>query len=376
MFNKKTIIVIFFAVTFISGTLLNPYFGYAESIKDLRNQSAKLQKEIDANNKQAEHLEQEGDTLKSAIASLDSQLYHATKEINLTDKKITLLGKQLKAAEIELARQKELLKANVLALYKRGDASTVEMIAGSDNFSQYIDEQEYLERLKSGIQDSTEKIVALTEEIQAQKKEQEELQNKQKSARKSLNNTRSQRARLLAQTEGQEAKYRKVAATLKKQQAAAEAALARALNSGSYRVAPVGPVERGGIVGSIGNTGLSSGPHLHLEVRSGSGTVNPSPYIKAQPINMPPGYVSQGYGASNSLYASGYHSGIDYATGSGSPIFAIDSGYMYRGCSNQMLGTSNNAYGFVAIVEHSSGVKSVYAHMSGGPSACNYNTYY
>lgn len=73
---------------------------------------------------------------------------------------------------------------------------------------------------------------------------------------------------------------------------------------------------------------------------------------------------------------AGYHTGVDYASSSGAAIYAIDGGQMYRGCSNQMLGTRNNDYGYVAIVEHSNGIKSVYAHMSGGPAACNYNTYY
>ncbi len=45
-------------------------------------------------------------------------------------------------------------------------------------------------------------------------------------------------------------------------------------------MASVGSVATGDVVGSVGNTGFSSGAHLHLEVRHG-GVVNPSPYIKA-----------------------------------------------------------------------------------------------
>lgn len=377
---KKYGLAMFVAGAFAAAVIIPPFFSHksiqAESLSELRNKSAKLQAEIDANKAQAEALSHEAHTLKEAIAGLDGQIDQATKQIQLTDLKIAELEIQLKKAKEELERQKGLLKASMRALYKRGDASTVELLVGSDSFSEFIDEQEYLERLKVGIQDSAKKVIELKHQIEAQHEEQKNLKNQQEAAKKTLNETRGQRARLLEQTQGEEAKYRKVVEDLKQQQAAADAAIARALNSGSYRVSPVGPIAEGGVVGAVGNTGLSTGPHLHLEVRTASGVTNPGPYIKTDPIKMPPGYVSQRYGNPDPIYRSGYHPGIDYATSSGAPIFAIDSGYMYRGCSNQLLGTSNNAYGYVAIIEHSNGIRSVYAHMSGGPSECNYNTYY
>lgn len=377
--NPKLIIAVALAVIFITGVSVNISSNKevtAASTSQLRDKAAQLQKEIDANQAQAEKLGHKADTLKEAITGLDIDISNALKQIELTEVKIKNLEAELVKAQKELERQKELLKASMRALYKRGGASTTELLVGSDSFSEFMDEQEYLERLKFGVQESTLKIIDIKQKIQGQKDEQEKLKIKQEAGKRELNESRSRRAGLLAKTEGQEAKYKKVVAGLEKEQAKAEAALARALNTGSYRVSPVGTIAKGGIVGAVGSTGLSSGPHLHLETRNGSGVTNPSPYIKEKPVNMPPGYVSQGYGASNPIYISGYHPGIDYAAGAGSPIFAIDNGYMYRGCSNQMLGTSNNAYGYVAIIEHSNGIKSVYAHMSGGPAACNYNTYY
>lgn len=39
-------------------------------------------------------------------------------------------------------------------------------------------------------------------------------------------------------------------------------------------------VVRGQVIGAIGNTGLSSGPHLHFEIRWGTRAVDPLPYLR------------------------------------------------------------------------------------------------
>ena len=44
-------------------------------------------------------------------------------------------------------------------------------------------------------------------------------------------------------------------------------------------------VQRGDIIGEVGNTGVSSGPHLHYEVRYRSNTVNPVNYFNKEMTN-------------------------------------------------------------------------------------------
>lgn len=372
IYRKVIYLVLVIAFTGAFSTYV-PRITQAATISELRSRSAELQKEIDAASAQAEQHAHAAATLQEAVNQLDSDIYRIQKSIELTDAKIAQLTEELKAAETELERQKALLAANMTALYKRAGASSVELLVASENFSEFMDQQEYLEKLKSGIQDSAEKVVKLKQQIESNKQEQENLRSEQVRQQQELAVTRSQQKILLDKTRGEEAKYKAIVSNLEAEQRKAEAALAAALSSGSFKTAPVGPVGRGDVIGVVGNTGLSTGRHLHLEVRTGSRAVNPSPYIKHQPVL--PTVISQGYGNPSSMYYSGYHSGIDYLPGGGA-VYSIDDGYLYRGCSNQMLGTSNNAYGYVAIVQHADGHVSVYAHMSGGPADCNYNTFY
>lgn len=189
----------------------------ATSISDLQAQTSRLEAQINASNSQANNLQRKGDSLKAAIADFDWRIAQMVRRIELTEKKIELLKRQQEKARKELERQKGLLRANVQALYKRGNASQVEMIVGSDNFAHYINSQEYLERIKQGIQTSAQKIVELKKRLAAQKKQQEQLLIEQKTTKASLNNARNKRANLLRITKGRESRYRTHSAQLEKQ---------------------------------------------------------------------------------------------------------------------------------------------------------------
>lgn len=355
----------------------------SQQINDLQAQIDAVQHDSHEKRQSQGVLSVEASSLNEAIDKLQTQMNASQSRINALNGEISKLNGEITAAEAELEKQKDILGQTIKAMYVEGDISTLEMLASSNSLSNFVDKQQYRESVRTKVKNALDTVNRLKAELTIKRDTVKATLAEQQSLRDQIAGQKAEKDRILALNQAERNKLENQIkansgkiAELKRKQAEAEAALARSLSNGSYRVASVGPVAAGEVVGAIGNTGLSSGPHLHLEVRIGSSLVNPAPYIRSQPVNQPPAWVSQGYGVANPLYRSGYHRGIDYATSKGSPIFAIDGGQMYRGCSNQMLGTRNNDYGYVAIVEHANGAKSIYAHMSGGPSSCNYNTYY
>lgn len=190
----------------------------AETVSQLRAQVAALEQQIRDNSSKAAQLASEADSLQKKIADFDNQIAGVEAQIQLTGLKILQLEEDLVAAQKELDRQKELLRTTLTALYKKGDVSSFEILVGSQSFTQFINEQEYLERLKTGIQESTEKVIKLKQQIQINKEEQEKLLKQQEDQKLSLDVARAERQRVLDYTRGQEAGYRQMVKDLKAQQ--------------------------------------------------------------------------------------------------------------------------------------------------------------
>ena len=216
--SSVAVAIIFLLSSFIVGSLAPNRPLQAETLDQLRAKTAKLKKEINDNSAKADKLRDQGDSLKTAIAALDVEIQQANAQIELTSAKIAQLNAELMVAEKELDRQKELLKANMRALYKRGGVSTVELLVGSDSFSQFIDEQEYLERLKLGVQESTEKVIDIKQRIEGQKNDQVNLKRQQEAQRELVRTAKDKQAKLLDETKGRESAYRVRSAKLQEQQ--------------------------------------------------------------------------------------------------------------------------------------------------------------
>lgn len=345
-------------ILFITGVFALPVVGSsivgAQSASDLRNRSAQLQNEIDEKSAHAQDLHKHANTLQEAVNEYDTQINAAQSQIRDTNAKINQLEKDLKKTQVELKRQKALLKANVLALYKRGDASEVELIASSDNFSEYIDEQEYLERIKAGIQESAQKVVELEKKLKEQRDEQKELLARQVAAKKSLDDLRSKKSQLLIQTRGEESRYKKIVADLEEKRAAIDRQLTNLIASQQF--SNYGVVSAGGqFIGRVGSTGFSTGAHLHFEMRNSSGSVfNPRSAMGVWPASGP---ITQDFGVASSWYVNGFHPGIDIGAPYGAPIVATKPGtIVFRGW--------DDAYGNMVMIKHNDGTYSVYGHMS------------
>ncbi|MCL5093853.1 MAG: peptidoglycan DD-metalloendopeptidase family protein [Patescibacteria group bacterium] len=386
---KSLFLAFFFSVSTIMAPI--PYGGYetasAASQDELNATMNQLNTEIDSLRAQIGQKRNEKDSLANEIAIFDAQIQELTLKIQATDYEITRaksditwINNEVVRIQKEIAKEKDLLKENIRVLYEQGNASVAEMVASSNNFSEYLDKTEYLYTLQNKITDTLARIEALKKDLEqkkqvleAKKKDLEKLQKQQNGQMADLNNQRAQKDALLAQTAGEEANFQAIldskAAAYRDADAQLKAILSRpspSVSSGSSYIPFIGAaspsygsIARGTIIGYQGNTGFSSGSHLHFGVYIGDQDVEPDPYLNSGQISYPEDsfYISQGYWGTFSHRGVGWPGGLDMVSYYGAPIRAAADGNII------FDGYMPNGFGHYIIMEHGNGLRTLYGHM-------------
>jgi len=184
-------------------------------------------------------------TLASEVAAYDSQIQNLESQIQATQTEmanlaaqIENLNKQIAEAEANLKIQKETLNEYLRVIYEESNTSTLELVASSDNFSDFVDKTEYLQTMQLKVKDMVEKIKKLKEELEqnkkslvAQKDKVATLSKQQNLQKRAVDGQRAAKDNLLAISKGQESLYKQTLTDLYAQRAE----LSRINNEGNSR---------------------------------------------------------------------------------------------------------------------------------------------
>lgn len=222
----------------ISAVVLFVFSGTAQATH-LESQIRSLKQTVDAQKGKVSQLRSQGDTLKNQLAIINGQIEATTTELSLTSAKYEETTHNIEAAKADIEQNKLILADNLRLMYQESNVSTLEMLVASKTLSEFVNRQQYLEKVKASVSDALDSIEALKKQLELQQQELAGLITQQKALEYGLSQQRSQSASLLVQTQGQEAAYQAQLAASKRQlsqlesQQAAEIA-ARSRSSAYY----------------------------------------------------------------------------------------------------------------------------------------------
>ena len=173
---------------------------YDEQIQTLQSQNAQAGKAVS-------DLQAQAVSYQDSIAKLQLEINGILAQISANQAEQARLTADIAAKQAQLDQQRVLLGEDVKAMYVDGQLTTIEMLATSNNLSEYVDKEEYRNAVQKKMQETMAKITALQSQLKIQKTQVDQLLISQRSQQAQLNADQSQQNQMLAYTEAQKSDF-------------------------------------------------------------------------------------------------------------------------------------------------------------------------
>lgn len=189
---------------------------------------------------QASQAQGQANTYQDQVNQYQGQANAIQAQINLNIAKSNKLDDDIATATASLAEQKAILSANIKQMYLDSGVTPLEMLVSSQNISDFMNKQQYQDKVKTKIQDSMASILALKTQLDTQQKEVAQILSAERDQRSQVASLLGQANALLAVAQQsaavanqQVAQQNSQVASLRAQQAAAIAAASRHVSGGA-----------------------------------------------------------------------------------------------------------------------------------------------
>lgn len=344
-----------------------------EALAKQKREAAAGQKDI------AQDAKEEIAKIDDDIAEVAQLIRSTSSTISETVQSINQLTEDIKNRESEinhlLEQVKEAMRQFMKFQVSRSEMGYMSVVFSDEGLSKQVTTKRSFTSLKQEIQSRQQELEKAREDLQQQKLAQEgkktQLEDYKRQNELQKQELARQEARQAALKKDAEKAYAQLKDEEKKlltEEARIESAITAKVQAqirsrqgltAVQRASSGTPVEQGQIIGLLGSTGFSTGPHVHFSVFTPQGaTVNPRTRLGSA-YRWPVGNyrITQEYGPanwSNSVYT--FHNGIDLAGPAGQPVYAAASGRV-------VLDEYYGGYGCAVVIEHPDGWSTLYGHM-------------
>lgn len=315
-------------VAFLASIVVPAMAATQKQLNDAKNKTEQAKKAAEeAENKKKSALA-EYNSIDKQISNTETEIDIIEKQIEQTKNDIVLKEEELKKAEEEYIEYEELFLTRARVMYENSEIKYLEILFGANDFSDFLSKLEMISQLMDYDRDILKKLDETKKRIAAAKEELENILVRQEESAKNLEARKSalnvaleQKQKLLDDAKKDVEKYKAIYEAAE----AAEAALIREnAKALSYSANPV----------------KYTGGKFTWPV-PGSQRVTSSYGYRIHPV-----YKTRKF-----------HTGIDIGAGYGLNIVASADGTV-------TMATTNGGYGKCIIINHGSGLTTLYGHCS------------
>ena len=314
----------------------------AQELKDQRESIEKLQEKVAAYEKKIQGKRSEALNTKNQLGAFNDEIDQTRLEIEIKRKEITEINlktietkHKIQVKDEEISGQKERIAEFIRLLYQNNQKSYVEILLANDAFSEFFDQNHYLQTIEEDIEVVLKKLKAVQEKLEFEKLELDEQHETLEELREKLTGTQvgleekiTAKNVILEATQADEAKFQKLLKQVRAEQAQINADIISLERDLRARLEAKGDKT--------------------LSELSGQGFIWPVPSKLITSRFHDPDYPFRRYFE---------HPAIDIRSKQGTPIKAVGSGYVSRTRDGGL------GYSYISVI-HADGLSSVYGHVS------------
>lgn len=318
-----------FAISFAT-SLQQQHQQKQEEIQNTKDEQEKIRSQMTA-------IQKEVDDLNTKIASYESEITDLSNQIDDTSKNIELTQIELEKTEKDLAEKQELLEKRLVASYKAGDTSYLDVLLSSDSLTSFLSSYYLMEELAKydtklidTIRETKQQIEDSKKILEDSKAKLEEVKQSQELKKSALDIAKREKNQKVNELSEEDKALQKRIDEMRAQDAAITAAIKKAEEEERRR----------------------------QEAANGGNSINSNPGGYICPVPSAYSKITTGLYYSN----GSYHGAVDYGSSgiAGQPIYAVKSGTVVL---TEALTTS---YGNYILINHHDGTYTLYAHGQAG----------
>lgn len=342
--RKRLFILVIVVIAVVLGNVVNVFA--ATSADNLRKQQQQNQQQIeDAKNKQKEirnqmtDIQRQVDELDSKISDYESDIYDLNSQIEEVSKNINSAEIELQKTEKDLEEKEELLEKRLVASYKAGSTSYLDVLLDSDSLTSFLSSYYLVEQISENdtklintVKETKQQIENSKAQLEENKASLENIKQSEVVKKSELDATKKEKEQAVAKLSNEDKEVQSKIDEMRSEDSKIRAAIAKAEREANR-------------TSSRGNGG------------SRSPSSNPGGFI--YPVPAAYKKVTSGMYYSESKR---YHGAYDFGSAgiAGQPVYAVKDG--------TVIYTANltNSYGTHVIIRHTSGLYTLYAHGQAG----------